>query len=161
MSLNLITVPVIVSDASWPVDETFLQSLQTSWVDQYAEYLGQSVAASLVERLLVSGQLYPPPVEQPLVIARSGEELVGIACLRPLHKLSLITMLEVLESYQQKGVGKALIKALEQHSERLLAHVSIHRPPVRAFYQRLGFNLLERGEVDHYGHLLEFDVMVK
>ena len=150
-----------MSDASWPEDESFLQALQASWLDQYADYLGQAAAVSLVERLLLSGELYPPPAGQPIVVAHSGDNLVGIACLRPLQKLSLITMLEVLECSRHQGVGRALMAALEQRSGRLLAHVSIHRPLVRTFYQRLGFSLLERSEVDHYGHLLKFDVMVK
>ena len=160
MSLNIITTPITVTEASWPEDETFLRALQASWVAQYSDYLGQAAAVSLIERLLVSGELYPL-AEQPLVVAYSGEQLVGIGCLRPLQKLSLITMLEVLQSSRHQGVGKALMAALEQRSERLLAHVSIHRPLVRAFYQGLDFNLLERIKVDHYGHLLEFDVMVK
>lgn len=160
MSLNNITEPVTVSEATWPDDEFFLQKIQMSWIDQYAEYLGQAVAESLVKRLLASGELYPP-AEQPLVVARSGDNLIGIACLRPLHGLSLITMLEVLESCQHRGVGRALIAALEERSERLLAQVSIHRPLVKTFYQELGFSVLERGIVDHYGHLLEFDVLAK
>ncbi len=160
MSLNCIPGPVTVSDSRWPDDQAFLQALQVSWVDQYAQYLGQSVATSLVERLLASGELYPP-AEQPLVVAHSGDRLVGIACLRPLQGLSLITTLEVLETWQRQGVGRALIAALEERSERLLTHVSIHRPSVRTFYQGLGFTLLERSVVDHYGHLLEFDVLVK
>ena len=160
MSLNSKPLPVTVSDSRWPDDEFFLQALQASWVDQYAQYLGRSVAVSLVERLLVRGELYPSS-EQPLVVAHSGERLVGIACLRPLQGLSLITTLEVLEICQRQGVGRALIAALEKRSERLLTHVSIHRPSVRTFYLELGFTLLERSMVNHYGHSLEFDVLVK
>lgn len=151
---------ITVSETAWPEDEGFLQALYKSWIQQYADYLGQAVAASLVERLLASGRLFPP-AEQPLIVAHCGEELVGIACLRPLQGLSLITMLEVLEPCQQQGVGRALIAALEKRSDRLLAHVSIHRPLVRTFYQRLGFTILARSVVDHYGHPLEFDVLVK
>ena len=127
---------------------------------QYAEYLGQAAAKLLVERLVLNGELYPS-AEQPLLVAHCGGKMVGIACLRPLQKLSLITMLEVLESSRHQGVGQALMVALEQRSERLLAHVSIHRPRVKAFYLGLGFTVLERSEVDHYGHLLQFDVMAK
>ena len=160
MSLNSSPLPVTVSDATWPDDDVFRQALQVSWVDQYAQYLGQAVAESLVQHLLASGELYPTG-EQPLVVARSADRLVGVACLRPLQGLSLITTLEVLETSQRSGVGSALIAALEQRSERLLAHVSIHRPYVRTFYQGLGFTVLERSTVDHYGHLLEFDVLDK
>lgn len=159
MLINL-REPVTVSEAAWPEDKSFLRALHESWVNQYAEYLGPTLAASLVERLSASGELYPP-TEQPLVVAHSGKQLVGIACLRPLHGLSLITMLEVLDSCQHQGVGRALIASLNNRSERLLAYVSIHRPGVRKFYQALGFALLERRNVDHYGHLLEFDVLVK
>ncbi len=160
MSLNSIPVLVTISDATWPDDECFRQALEMSWVDQYAQYLGKAVAESLVERLLASGELYPP-AEQPLVVARNRGRPVGVACLRPLQGLSLITTLEVLETSQRQGVGRALVAALEERAEHLLAHVSIHRPYIRTFYQGLGFTLLERGRVDHYGHLLEFDVLVK
>lgn len=160
MPLKYPPAPVTVSDDTWPDDPSFRQALQMSWVDQYAQYLGQPVAESLVARLLATGELYPA-AEQPLVVARSAGRLVGVASLRPLQGLSLITTLEVLETSQRRGVGKALIEALEERSQRLLAHVSIHRPYVRTFYMGLGFALLERSTVDHYGHMLEFDVLVK
>lgn len=145
---------------AWPDDAGFLGSLRESWTRQYADYLGEATARELVDQLHSSGDLYRHQ-EQFVLLASLDDTLVGIAAIRSLGKMSLLTMLEVLEPYRQQGIGRQLVEALLDHAERLLVHVSIHRPDARAFYDRLGFQALERTVVDHYGHALEFDVMVK
>ncbi|ASJ72601.1 GNAT family N-acetyltransferase [Granulosicoccus antarcticus] len=160
VSSETLTGSLSVSQIVWPEDKDVLQGLHASWIEQYAEYLGPDTAELLVGRLLDSGKLYPEK-EVPVLGAYKGETLVGVASLRSLQGLSLITMLEVMQPFRHQGVGRALVSALDKRAERLLAHVSIHRPAVRIFYQQLGFKLLERMQVDHDGHLLEFDVLAK
>lgn len=153
------TVQTLAS--SWPRDPAFLDALHASWTDQYAEYIGDAAAKALVAQLLDAGELYPD--EQQLVqVATVGSELAGVAACRSLEGLSLVTMLEVLDDYRHRGVGSHLLASLQARTEqRLLAHVSIHRPGVLRFYEAQGFRRLPRTGVDHYGHELEFDVLVK
>lgn len=146
---------------SWPTDTVFLEALHDSWISQYADYIGESRARLLVRQLLDAGELYPND-EQGVQLAVMDTEPVGVAASRSLQGLTLITLLEVLEGYQHRGVGGLLLAGLEERTEqRLLAHVSIHRPLVVGFYEKQGFRKLSRTRVDHYGHDLEFDVMVK
>ena len=146
---------------AWPRDIEFLEALHESWISQYADYIGEARAQALVEKLLDAGELYPGE-DQAVQLAMVGTKPVGIAACRSLQGLSLITMLEVLAANRHQGVGGQLVAGLEARTEQhLLAHVSIHRPRVLEFYERQGFRKLPRTHVDHYGHELEFDVMVK
>lgn len=152
---------VQIRSSVWPCDASFLEALHASWAGQYADYIGESSAVALVNSLLESGELYPDK-EQVIQLATIDSEPVGIAASRALKGLSLITMLEVLEAYRHRGVGRRLLAGLQARTQqRLLAHVSIHRPGVLRFYESQGFCKLPRTRVDHYGHELEFDVVVK
>ena len=80
--------------------------------------------------------------------------------------ITLITMLEVLDTYQGQGIGGQLLEALATRKinaspSPLVAHVSIHRPCVKQFYLACGFIALKREFVDHGGHCLEFDVLAR
>lgn len=152
--------PAELTQQDWQNDSRFVAALYESWQAQYADYLGEAEASLLMERLQASGDLLQH-YEPATVVAKIGTELVGLASLRPLKGLSLITMLEVIETARGKGVGRQLVEALGENSDRLLAHVSIHRPEAMAFYVTLGFQQLERTIVDHYGHDLEFDVVAR
>lgn len=152
--------PAVIVQTEWLTDKSFLNVLCASWVSQYADYLGVKAANSLVEQLTANREIYAH--HAPLTIqATVGGKLVGIAALRALEGISLVTMLEVIPANQGQGIGRQLIKALDAASEKLMTHVSIHRPEVAAFYASMGFHLLERTTLDHYGHQLEFDVMAK
>lgn len=158
--------PAELSQGSWLHDEGFVAALVDSWTAQYADYIGLDKAMELVERLRLErnddepGELfshYPPGT----VLAKVDGQLVGIAALRALDGVSLVTMLEVVDSHRGLGIGKQLIMALAQQDQPLLAHVSVHRAEVARFYEGMGFKALERTRVDHYGYALEFDVMVR
>lgn len=152
---------IVTLATAWPEDEEFLAALRQSWIAQYADYIGTSAAQSLVKQLRDAGELYPS-VDQSVQLAMIGGMPVGVAASRSLQGLTLITMLEVLPVYRRHGVGGRLLGGLlENTAQRLLAHVSIHRPQVLGFYENQGFRQLPRTRVDHYGHDLEFDVMVK
>ncbi len=152
---------VRIVNAAWPCNTAFLEAMRTSWISQYAEYIGQSHAQTLVAELLEAGELYPRE-DQLVPLAMVGANPVGVAVSRSMQGLALITMLEVLPAYRHQGVGRRLIDALEvPKGERLMAHVSIHRPEVLHFYEQQGFLRLRRTLVDHRGHELEFDVVVK
>ncbi len=154
------TEPAVIVQGEWLADKKFVTLLRTSWESQYADYLGIEVAESLVKQLTDNREIYEHYA--PLTLqATVGGQLVGIAALRPLEGISLVTMLEVVPANQRQGIGQQLIKALGTASGKLLTHVSIHRPAVAAFYSSLGFHQLNRTTLDHYGHQLEFDVMVK
>lgn len=155
--------PADLRQTSWRDDHLFLKRLHRSWQQQYAEYLGEEPAASLLGQLIADGSLYAHDPALTLQ-AMIDEQRVGIASMRVLSKergLALITMLEVQEQFQGHGIGRQLVNALASASVHLMAHVSIHRPQVKTFYQRLGFKCLERAIVDHYGHALEFDVVAR
>ncbi|NND91019.1 MAG: GNAT family N-acetyltransferase [Granulosicoccus sp.] len=134
--------------------------LRDSWSSQYADYLGWERASSLVDRLFASNEL--KQLDEPsLIVATLGHKPIGIAASRLTKGLSMITMLEVMEPYRNLGVARQMLRALEVREQRQLAYVSIHRPAVRTFYERSGFQALNRTVVNHYGHALEFDVFIK
>jgi N-acetylglutamate synthase-like GNAT family acetyltransferase len=152
------TEPAVIVQGEWLTDKKFVTLLRSSWESQYADYLGIEAAESLVRQLTANREIYEHYAPLTLQATVDGQ-MVGIAALRPLEGISLVTMLEVIPANQGQGIGQQLIKALGSASEKLLTHVSIHRPAVAAFYSSLGFHLLDRTTLDHYGHQLEFDVM--
>ena len=152
--------PSTLVQRDWLNDEPFVALLQESWTQQYAEYIGSQAARTLVNTLIDSGEILAHDPSLTL-LATNNQKNVGIAALRRLSGLSLITMLEVVPACQGKGIGHQLMAALETASDRLMAHVSIHRPAVAHFYASQGFHRLQRTRLDHYGHELEFDVMAK
>lgn len=154
------TEPATLLQCDWVNDKQFVELLHASWISQYTDYLGADAAETLVHQLIANGEIYEH--EQAFTLQASvDDQLVGIAALRPLSGISLITMLEVIPDKQGKGIGRQLITALDLVSDKLLAHVSLHRPLVAAFYSSLGFHTLQRASVHHYGYDLEFDVMAK
>lgn len=159
-SVFSVDTPAALSQMDWTADDDFLAALRESWEYQYAEYLGADEAHALVSQLMTSGDILSHEPADTLIAEIDGRK-AGIASLRQLPGLSLITMLEVLVGYRGMGVGRQLVMALATVNEPLLAHASIHRPRVRAFYTSLGFQALEQNTVDHFGHSLSFDVMVR
>ena len=157
------SAPACLKQGSWQHDQAFLRTLHQSWIQQYLEYLGEEAATSLVEQLISDGSLYTHDPALTLQAWVDGQR-VGIASLRVLNKdkeIALITMLEVDKRFHHRGIGSQLVQALSSASTHLMAHVSIHRPQVKVFYEKLGFRSLERCMVDHYGHELEFDVVAR
>lgn len=152
--------PAELRQGDWFSDPSFLAALKTSWCRQYADYIGEQRALEYVERLHSEQRLFAH--YQPLTLhAWVDGRIVGISALRPLGKLDLITMLEVLPAYQSLGIGRQLLQGLSLASDRTMAHVSIHQPRVLAFYKRSGFHVLERSDVQHGEYRLEFDVVAR
>jgi len=152
--------PVHLQQGDWTSDSQFLSALRTSWIQQYADYMGEEAAARHIEQLSAQGRLFAH--HEPLTIhARIDERIVGISALRPLSGIDLITMLEVLPEFRNRGIGIQLVQALCSASKSLMAHVSIYQPGVKQFYRRAGFHLLDRAEVRHGEHVLEFDVVAR
>lgn len=159
-SVFLATNPATLHQKEWGGDAVFVTALRASWQLQYAEYIGEKEAQVLVSQLYDTGDILIHEPANTLVAVSDGEN-AGIASVRPLPGLLLITMLEVLEGYRGLGIGKQLVSALATLNEPLLAHASIHRPDVKAFYQSQGFRALRQSRVDHYGYALMFDVMAR
>ena len=86
--------------------------------------------------------------ELPGYIARSDGMLVGFISYLPLQKALLIAALAVLPNYQGAGIGKALIQKVEEKARKLskrkiLVSTSNDDLPALAFYQKLGFQIVE------------------
>ncbi|MBX2880486.1 MAG: GNAT family N-acetyltransferase [Granulosicoccus sp.] len=157
------TKPSRLTRGEWTHDRAFVDALCDSWLQQYEEYLGETQAKQLISKLTDNGDLYEHDPNLTLLAWRSNRR-VGICSLRMLggeHKLGLITQFEVLQCARRLGIGAQLLNAFEGISANLMAHVSIHRPAVKAFYLNQGFHLLQRTSVEHYGYALEFDVVAK
>ena len=152
--------PAQLRQGEWSSDPSFLLALNDSWCRQYADYIGEERAAQYVEQLRTEHRLYDhyPPLT---LHAWVDDHIVGISALRPLGKLDLVTMLEVLPAYQGRGIGRQLLQGLSVVSERTMAHVSIHQPRVLAFYKQFGFHVLKRSRERHGRYLLEFDVVAR
>lgn len=152
--------PVTLSRGPWRHDERFVASLHASWERQYADYLGRDAARALVRSLARSGALYRHHDPSTLIASLDGR-LIGVAATRPTGPLALLTLLEVIPAYRGRGIGSRLLNALDSGAAGLVAHVSVHRPRVRALYVAAGFSVLDRTVVDHGGHPLEFDVVAR
>ena len=137
-----------------------MSSLCKSWCSQYADYIGSEAAADLVSKARASGEIYAHNAQGSLV-AKLQDEVVGVTAVRDLEKLFLITILEVVPEHQGKGIANQLLTAICTVRKPVMVHVSIHRPWLTALYEKHGFKTLGPEEVDHYGHSLVFDVMVK
>jgi len=86
--------------------------------------------------------------ELPAYIAESNGKLIGFIAHKPLKKSMLIAALAVLPKYQGAGVGKALIRKVEEKArqlskKKLLVSTSNDDLPALAFYQKLGFQIFE------------------
>lgn len=153
-------IPAQLSQRDWVQNDVFVSALRTSWHSQYADYIGTNSADSLIEQVHDSGEIYKHNAQGTLV-ATINDQLVGIAAVRDMQKLYLVTLLEVVPEHQGKGIASQLLNAICTISKPLLVHVSIHRPWLKPFYEKRGFTSLAPEEINHYGHSLVFDVMVK
>lgn len=162
------TCPSVIGQGEWVNDLDFTQVLIESWTRQYAEYVGQSDAEKIIDSLTESDQLLDHD-DNLTLLSTIGDKKVGVGALRRLGQageVTLITMLEVLDAYQGRGIGRQLLEGLATHKtparpSPLVAHVSIHRPYVKQFYLECGFVALKREIVDHCGFRLEFDVLAR
>ena len=152
--------PAQLRCGNWQWDEGFLKVLRASWLAQYSEYIGEEAASAYLAQLEREQRLFDH--HDPLTVHACIDELiVGIGAVRPLGQLNLITLLEVHPQFQQQGIGRQMLQALYGVGPRTMAHVSIHRPSVRAFYQAQGFHVLQRDLVQHGPHMLPFDVLAR
>lgn len=134
--------------------------LCSSWQSQYAEYIGSKAADSLINQLRSTGEIYNHNVKGTL-IATLNDQKVGIIAIRDLDKMFLITLLEVLPDHQRKGIASQMLNEICTVKKPVLVHVSVHRPWLRKLYEKHGFQSLAPEVIDHYGHLMTFDVMIK
>ncbi len=154
------STPAQLRQGDWMSDSAFLDTLYQSWRAQYADYIGEKKAALYVQNLHREGRLYDH--HDPLTLhAWVDERIVGVTALRSLDAINLITMLEIHPDFQRNGIGGQLLEALCCASDKLMAHVSIHRPDVLLFYKRHGFHVLNRANVQHGEHVLAFDVVAR
>jgi len=152
--------PAQLHQGNWTDDSHFVKALTSSWQFQYAQYIGDVAAARYAARLIKQGRMYAHFEPLTLLACIDGQN-VGIAALRALDGVHLVTMLEVLEEYRGKAIGAQLLQALCTIRGPVMAHVSIHQPRVKAFYVSQGFHVLQRETVQHDEYLLEFDVVAK
>ena len=86
--------------------------------------------------------------ELPAYVARFKESLVGFISTAEVDDAIIIVALGVLPQYQSSGVGKGLVKKVEDEAirrkkKRLLVSTSNDDLPALAFYQSVGFQIYE------------------
>ena len=104
----------------------------------------QDVAASIAERATRRGI----PIA---LVAFEGDELIGSVCLklsdmdtRP-ELTPWLAGLYVKESWRNRGVGSALVKAIEKQAlEQGVKQLFLYTPESERFYAALGWQVLER-----------------
>lgn len=76
-----------------------------------------------------------------IITARENGKLVGfLAAISDGAMHAFITLVEVLEAYQGKGIGKHLVKLAISHFKGYYDIVLITDPDKGAFYKKFGFN---------------------
>jgi ribosomal protein S18 acetylase RimI-like enzyme len=86
--------------------------------------------------------------ELPAYVARFEENAVGFISTAEVDDAIIIVALGVLPQYQSSGVGKGLVKRVEDEAirrkkKRLLVSTSNDDLPALAFYQSVGFQIYE------------------
>jgi len=86
--------------------------------------------------------------ELPAYVARFKENAVGLISTAEVNDAIIIVALGVLPQYQSSGVGKGLVKKVEDEAirrkkKRLLVSTSNDDLPALAFYQSVGFQVYE------------------
>ena len=108
----------------------------------------------LRRRVFVEGQGVPEALELDgrdadslHFVAREGDQLVGTARLRPVDGAAKAERVAVLESHRKRGVGRQLMRALEEEARArgLSRFVLNAQLEVVAFYEGLGY--APRGEI--------------
>lgn len=84
----------------------------------------------------------------PAYIAKVKSQTVGFVAFAEKEDSTIIVALGVLPQYQNAGIGKGLIEAVEDeakrlHKKKLLVSTSNDDLPALAFYQRLGFQIYD------------------
>jgi GNAT superfamily N-acetyltransferase len=87
-------------------------------------------------------------VKLPMYIARSGTEIIGFLSFSEYQDETLIVTLGVLPQFQGAGIGKALVRKIEEYSKRnnkkrIVLSTSNDDIPALAFYQSIGFQIYE------------------
>jgi GNAT superfamily N-acetyltransferase len=82
------------------------------------------------------------------VAKKSGNDVIGFVSFTELHDAIIIVALGISPKYQNAGIGKSLIKKVEEEAKRLgkkklLVSTSNDDLPALAFYQHLGFQIYE------------------
>lgn len=157
---KLVAQPYSFIDIDWTQDAELTSLLRQSWHSQYAEYLGTEQATHLIEHLHSSGKVYEHDAAGTLVVGDDGRP-VGVAAIRKLPDVSLVTLYEVIPDYHGKGVGYQLLEGLCTVAGPVVAHVSIHRPWLVSVYEKHGFQRLGTEHVEHFGHKLLFQIVAK
>jgi ribosomal protein S18 acetylase RimI-like enzyme len=86
--------------------------------------------------------------ELPAYVARFGESAAGFISTAEVDDAVIIVALGVLPQYQSSGVGKGLVKKVEDEAirrkkKKLLVSTSNDDLPALAFYQSVGFQIYE------------------
>jgi len=86
--------------------------------------------------------------ELPAYVAKAKNDVAGFVSYVKSDDALIIVALGVLPKYQTSGIGKELIKEVENegirmHKRRLLVSTSNDDLPALAFYQSLGFQIYE------------------
>lgn len=103
------------------------------------------------------------------VIAKDeAGEIIGHALCTPIHIKSeqeayhalMLASLSVKTSYRQMGLGKALVRALEERAQAL-EYTTMIVVGQQAYFEPLGYELASRHGITHANHALQTQTFVK
>ena len=154
-------VNVMMVHAVQVVDADFAKSVhracRVTLLYSYASELvggGRPLEPDVRERLIPALAKFPTTL---VMLAVAGEEVVGVAiCFEGFSTFSARSLLNihdlaVLPAWRGKGVGRALLEAVEERAGRrgcckLTLEVTDANPRARQLYQRVGFRDYELGD---------------
>ncbi|MBL4891554.1 MAG: GNAT family N-acetyltransferase [Rhizobiaceae bacterium] len=126
--------------------------LHESWIETYTDELGANVAKTMAD-VLSSDDLagLVPDRDEQAVIALHGLEICGSAVSASRHGITYLWGCYILQRYQRKGIGRALIlKATSVHSVENTIQIFVLKSSNNAvqFYESLGFKTVSEDSLE-------------
>lgn len=87
-------------------------------------------------------------------VYKMDEKIVGFIISFVTRDYPYISVLGVASAYKRCGIGKSLLKQVlsywSREYDRIYIHVEKSRSPALGLYKKMGFDILETDETDHY-----------
>lgn len=138
-------------------DITAIQQIaKKSWAKTYENLLPVSVQKAYLNEYYSTEQLYHKLKITFFFVLETDNELVGFANLYRSERENDLSAIYLLPDFQQKGMGKALLKKVInqlQEGDELVVYVEKGNEQAEMFYKNNGFTFLEEFQETFFNHI--------